>query len=718
MKFFHLPNLRSVSVTCTPLPTDGTPNCPARPQLTGKAAYRKWCESPDTDHVFFSLVEGETPGARVTAVNEPYWIHGLVGEYDAKPGASWKATLADNAEILPTWISETFSGNVRMIWAFSEPAPYRKGWAAEFLKAAWASIKPKKLAPGWDEKESSDLGHYFEMGCNWETAGEPVSEVTVLGWLATATGKVKWEKEGQTLPMELLRAEGERRWPGRWPGGWENFEAGAHGVRFWAPEGDARSVIVVPTGLVCYTGDKPFVSWAEVFGKSFVERMGSDLVGGAIDGIWWEPEKARYWKRYPEGKKVPLRKEDLIGHLEHQGLSQVVAKGLDFSPVEQAFWAIQQTRIVDAVAPWLYRQEDVIRENGRAWLNNSLVKLCPPICKEINGEGKPSPVAWGEGFPMIANYLESAFAEQLPWLVGWLGHFYKSCLRGDPERGWALFLAGEANSGKTFFSNAVLRLLFGGQEDVSRFLVGGDQFNEHMVAAPIWTVDDAVASTDTVARNRYSQMIKQYVANDRITCRGMHKSPITVTWKGRIVVTTNTDEESIRMIPNLDISNKDKISLMRVYSVKGKFKWPETHGGEFPLDSDLLVELPWVAGYLRDMVILPPIWEGDRFYIQPYHHPELVGMAEDASDTVASEEMLLDWRQEQFADQKDKQKLTFTPTEMYRSVSADDARRSQFRTAKSLGATLAQMVKKGVPWIRKDRNRAGRYVEILAPERD
>ena len=324
MKLFYLPNLSAAMVQTKEIPDGETPHVPRCPDFGGdKTKYRAWCLSAETDHVFYSTVEGLNSGHRVSSSNQPYWIHGLIGEFDAFPGAEgWKKDLERNAGIVPTWIHRSFSGRVRMIWAFEKPAPWMDAYGARFYKEAWKCIKPKRLVAGWEEKESSDPTHYFEFGHDWERIGEPVCSFTVNGWVSDACSKVNWSKEGGVeLPIEEVRKECERKWPGRWPGGWDAFTLDAVGVRFWAPEADASSVHVKPTGLLCFTGDQPFIPWATLLGAPFVDRLCSDNIGRAIEGFWWEHEKARYWERYEDGKKVQLRKEDLIAHLEHRGLS-------------------------------------------------------------------------------------------------------------------------------------------------------------------------------------------------------------------------------------------------------------------------------------------------------------------------------------------------------------------------------------------------------------
>lgn len=707
MKLFSLPNLSSSKPERLEISPGDIPGDLSLPAFPNKTAYRLWCAKETTDHAFISCVEGLQPGLRVSSANEPCFIHGLIGEFDAAQPEGWEEKLGD-AEHPPTWVLDSFTpGHVRMIWAFAHPV----GWinarfGKEFYRLAWQGIRPTHCGVGWKEDESTKASQYFEIGRNWRAVGGAIPATIVEGWVAKACTKVNWNKEAVAVPFDRLQAEGERAFPGRWPGGWENFVVGARGPRFWDASADAESVIVYETGCVCFTGDRPFMPWRDIFGPRFVQETGSETIGKAIEAIWWEPRDSRYWERVENGKKIPLRKDDLIMRLERAGLTRETPKGETFSQVEEAIFAIQRTKQVDGVAPCLYREEDVVVTDGLSILNNSTVRLVLPA---------PEPGEWGKGFPLIAEYWSLAFRDQLPWYTSWLAHYYRSCLRGHPARGQAAFLAGKPDSGKSFNSFAILRQLFGGQQDASAFLQGVDRFNDTLAASPIWTLDDAVASTDGHARDRFTQIVKQFVANDRLPVRGMHRSSVTVTWLGRIVVTLNADDESIRMIPNMDLSIADKVSLFIVHSVKSEFSYCKSNDGRFPTDEEIQAELPWLAAWLRDMVIPSAIATGGRWGVAAWHHPELVAAADDASDQMATDEVLDDWRREWFAD-RDKETAEFTLTELHRLIATDDTRRAQIRTVKALGSIIGGMQRRGVGWIRRKTVNGWRLIEVKPPE--
>ena len=72
-----------------------------------------------------------------------------------------------------------------------------------------------------------------------------IRAATLHLWLAECSKESDFSDSGIEIPMDLVAAEVARQFPGRWTG---DFKAGARGVRFWSPEGDANSVIVRERG--------------------------------------------------------------------------------------------------------------------------------------------------------------------------------------------------------------------------------------------------------------------------------------------------------------------------------------------------------------------------------------------------------------------------------------------------------------------------------------
>jgi len=322
------------------------------------------------------------------------------------------------------------------------------------------------------------------------------------------------------------------------------------------------------------------------------------------------------------------------------------------SAADRAMVMLRKRRSVDGVFPGFYRKEEVIHHNNLHLLNTSRLRVLDP-----HPDAHPNP----DGFPWLEKYLTDLLGErQRAVLLAWLAHFYISAIAHAPVRGLALFLAGPVGGGKSFFTNFLLKRIFGRVEDAVSFLCGDDQFNSTLFEAPIWNVDDAHSAVDAKTHARFSSAVKAAVANDEMMMRAMYRSGIKMPWSGRLVVTLNDDPESIRLLPHGEGSMVDKYILLR-----SKYTYDT-----FPADADLLHELPHFCAFLRDMPRDPGVWTGGRFGVLAWQNPELMGVAIQESSAFSVLELVRTWAAEWFASTKESS-WTGNPTALVSELSSD-----------------------------------------------
>lgn len=693
MKLFAIPNLSAAEVFEIDI-SAGAPDFP-RPTFRDKDAYRRWSADKKTSHAFISPFEGLSPGLRISGANPPRLLHGLILEFDAKAP---KEHSFPDARILPAYKILSFSGNMRLLFPFAEPLPVDEAeLAKEFLKIAHKNLRAKRLGPGFEAEESSRPEQVFEIGSPWiPIGGSPIAPAVVYSWMAEAVGRVRWERRGIVLPFDRLRARGEELFPGRWPGGWAAFAPGARGTRFWDPGADAESVLVTETGCACFTGDRAFLSWVDIFGADFVRELTGGVIGDAISKLWWLEGSTEYYRQYPGGEIGAVKTlTDLKLHLRALGLRDEKTKGEELTDVEKAIYSCQMldARRVDYVIPLPNRPTGVVYHNGYRFLNTSRVRAMTPA-------PGPGP-AWGEGFPWIADYFDHLFdTGQKERFLSWTAHYYSAALRGRPGTGLALFIAGDASIGKNFLSNAILGQLFGKHADASRYVTGEDDKNGRLIASPLWTLHDSRQTSETAAgQNAYTQQLKRIIANREIISRAMYREGIDIPWNGRVVATLNLDPESLRMLPDLEQAVLNKVLLLKASN-------PEVD--RFPSDEEIARELPFFGAYLRDFEIPEDIRE-ERFGIVPWAHPALLEAAHAESSTTGALEILSMWRAAYFKNVVDG-KVAFwsgNASELMGSMLEETASvaplvRGQFRNPTSLGRALNKIVgQKSIPWLSK-----------------
>lgn len=132
-KFPWITNLTAQEINlCNPWETTHS-----RPHHADKGAYRKWCEHPMTDHCFVSAVVGKLPALRISDVNPPDRMVGLILDYDAVPPGQPEEVVLQNAptNYRPAYVGRTFSGHVRVVYLFEQPVPiFNNEIAREFVK--------------------------------------------------------------------------------------------------------------------------------------------------------------------------------------------------------------------------------------------------------------------------------------------------------------------------------------------------------------------------------------------------------------------------------------------------------------------------------------------------------------------------------------------------------------------------------------------------------
>jgi hypothetical protein len=604
-----------------------------KPVMESKAKFVEWCQKPSTKNCHFSAAEGLDPLRRVGADNPAVILHGLVADYDAKVDLESIKRLVEHCptEFAPNWGSLTFSSGGRLVWLFEKPVTLSDGKATKaFLQMAAKKLKMVKLLPGFDFDAFIDPSRYYEKGREWvKLSSDPVPCNFVHQWMYEAGSKIRWVSDSFSIPLDVVGREVERLFPKRWKG---PFEDGARGVRFWDIEADNEtSAVVRPTGMQCFTGDVGFLSWEVLLGKSFVSKYEADITGQIIADFFYDGKN--YWRQdINSGVWTALSKEDFRLLLKVKYcLSSVAGKKETSSEIDRIMYAVQEQKSIAGAFPFVHFPSGIIIRDGQRFLNTSSVKCAQPAAEHSG--------VWGDSFPWLASFIDGYFdpAEQKEYFLAWWKHFYSNALLKEPQQGQALFIAGDPGVGKTLMSTAIVAKSVGGCVDASSYLLGEEKFTSHVVSSPIMTVDDTVPASDARRHTRYSAMIKKITANRTHTYEEKFQKAGQVTWLGRVVVTCNLDPESVKLLPNVELSLLDKISLFRCAAKQIMFPTVKE------LTAIIDAELPHLLKWLVDWTI-PEHCEGQsRFGVQSYHEKSLFNAALQTSPSFSYLELLTDF---------------------------------------------------------------------------
>ncbi len=672
----------------TTLPTLST-----RPHFSNKPDFTKWCHAATTEHVFYTLAEPEQPALRSSSQNKIKFLHGIVADYDGAAASIQAAipTLAFAAGLAPAWVTTTFSGKARLLWLFEERVPvFSPELFTLFIRALAKELNLRSHLPGLDEGALTNPYTPYEVGTNWrQPFGDTrVSNHVVLTHLHDASTKVKWASDGPEIPLDVVEAEVNRRWPGRWFG---PFVDGAKGVRFWDAKADNPTGVTIRTlGVQAFTGESKFLHWGEILGGEFVKQFRQKRIGGAIGGTYFDGKS--YW-RCDDGE--PWRDINTESMKRVLGVVHRLSnecRGGQPSELTEALTTIETRHRVDGAFPCLFMKDTVVKDGGHDYLNIARAKTL-----QRTGITR----SWGDGFPWLAGYLEGLFAsDQRDVFLSWLAHFYKNAAAGKPRKGQALFVAGPPSSGKTFLSQRVVGGLVGGFQEATGYVLGMTNFNESLFFSAVWAVDDAVAASDPRRHAAYSEMVKKIVANPSQEFHAKFRKAVTHRFNGRLVVTLNDDPTSIEMLPRPEGAMLDKIVILRARVSQTSF---------VGADDKAAAELPCLADYLADFqtpkTLMTRASEVARFGHDSWHDPELLATAKDSSDSSGIHELLNMWREYHFRSDA-KPDWSGSALQLYSEFSGTDVIRD---TAKAvlptqrpylaLGRGLQRLISQRTEWI-------------------
>lgn len=598
-----------------------------KPTFKTKADYRQWCADIKTDHVFYSCVEGSTPSKRVSNDNPPHKVFGVVADYDAS--IDWTKVDSDLAARggtnLPTWKSKTQSGYLRLIWEFAEEIVIAPELYDTFMGQMKKALKLDKLFAGFDNS-SLRANQYFELGDNWSAVNGPLS----ASFVQTALLKAVAEKPPQTgdtsIPIDVVAAEVESRFPNRWVG---DFEVGARGPLFWIDDGiDREGCQIVEDGIVCYSdrAGQGFVSWRDLFGSAFVSAYEQKKLGNLLDEYWFN---GRNYFKLLYGSAVMIPKEQMILELRQAGFSVKLKKGQALSEVESAVLTISNQNRIDEIAPVVFSADRVVTYNGNRILNCANINPVEP-----DADGDPS--KW----PFIHGWLNQLFVDSgsrpaVEYFYSWMKRFYEATIKKEFVQGQALLLVGPTGRGKSLLSNKVISGLVGGYSDASSYLSGQTTFNKDLGRVAAWVIDDTTSAASFQDQRKATELIKRAVANPRVEYMAKYADAMSIPWTGRVIMSLNMDANSLSVIPSLDSSNRDKLMALRIrYDATGTFPRNSV------LEATIERELPHFAKFLLDWQIPQEIQGDARFGVESFIDRTIADAAYDNSSRSSIAELV------------------------------------------------------------------------------
>ncbi len=685
MELFTIPNLSATQITRVK-PWDLTFELP---EFKNSADYKNWCKLPTTKYCAYSTAEGVDPNQRISNNNPMHNLHGVC--------ADWDATFSDeqfedivrriiDLEYPVNYISRSYSGGIHAVWLFEDKICMHKASTARFLKRVAGELKltgRDAIARGFDEPNFTKQ-HYLLHGHDWRAVSPKsrISTATLHYWQYEESKASDFIDQGTLIPLDTVYEEVKRLYPEtQWPG---EFREGARGPTYWDPGGQHKSVdsaIVRETGMQVFNMPKAFYSWREILGAGFVRDFETGRIGEAIKDYWFDGRN--YFIEDGKGNFTVNAKEDALLDLQcRYDLSARPGRHENVSEARRAIHMVNTTKRVDAGIPFCFEKARIVKHENGIYFNTAKIRPLAPADKS----GK-----WGENFPTIAGWMEHMLGkEQLKYELAWLSYAYANAYIGKPKRGHAHFLVGPPNCGKTLYNNVILGKLLGGGIKASDYLTGKEEWTEHLFEFGAWLVDDEAPTASSAMHTAFTARLKEHTANDTFLIKGKFKKSGRAYWRGRISITLNDDAISMRLLPDLDMSIKDKLMI---------FKCNDGFGFTHETKGKAEAELPAFARWLLDYE-MPSEMVELRFGVKAFINKDVQDMAGANSNFSHIIELLSMYRKTLKGDSWEG-----TCSQLLKILGADDGNKILLKdiSTRTLGWGLKHMDSKGFDWVSRSK---------------
>lgn len=218
-------------------------------------------------------------------------------------------------------------------------------------------------------------------------------------------------------------------------------------------------------------------------------------------------------------------------------------------------------------------------------------------------------------------------------LIGWLQVARAALMYPeDYTPGQCLVMMGAVGNGKTRAQNVITKCLGDRESNPEAWLQGNTPFNSELWEGEHLVLSDASISDDWAARRKFQGMIKQVVANTKVTLSAKFQKPVNLKPNWRVTMSANSTTSAILAVPHISEDTADKIIYL----------WTEAAGG----DCSKKEFWPKIRPSLGDFLWCVDNWEmpvemrDSRFGVRAWHDPKVVELVHGESSEGQLEDVL------------------------------------------------------------------------------
>ena len=401
--------------------------------------------------------------------------------------------------------------------------------------------------------------------------------------------------------------------------------------------------------------------------KAYYDRDRKEYLMENIEGIWIARNETQC-KRLLRSKGYSTKHGDNL-----------------ISPAEQVLLDIEEKHTVSYAGPLAGKKAGYYVDNRVQILVTESIELVEPVKGTWDNIKTVIYGLLGEG-------IDKYSTDQIETFIGWLRVAVNSLHSGNFQPGQAVALAGEAACGKSLMQQIITEVLGGRSAKPAQYLTGKTNFNAELFGAEHLMLEDESMTPNMQSRRALGDAIKNTVVNEIHSCAKKHRTPVNLKPWWRLSISVNDDPESLMVLPPLDDSITDKITLLHA------------HKFEMPMDTTapqnrkafwkiLTGEVPSFCHYLLNSET-PSEFTCSRYGVKTWQNPELIELI----DGLSQEAILLGLIDESLFRETQAGEWRGTANELRRLLLADPDTKEDFRRTFSwhnaTGTNLGKLAKK------------------------
>lgn len=330
---------------------------------------------------------------------------------------------------------------------------------------------------------------------------------------------------------------------------------------------------------------------------------------------YYDTGRGGFWTQNSRGEWIPFTESSLRRLLKHEQLCHIFSKE-------------EQTHELEKLLIDLQKTHDVAYAGSIAGYKSGLHDICGQRVLVTTG---PRLIVPRDGdWNTLKTFLAELLGDNVSVLYGWLKAGLKSLYAGPPWRpGQMLAFAGPAGCGKSLAQNLITELLGGRSAKPYRYMIGDTAFNSDLLQNEHLMIEDEAASTDLRIRRHFGSQLKNMIVNETQSLHRKGRDALSVTPFWRVTISLNDEPENLAVLPPIDESLKDKITLLRAFRFTPPYDAddiPARNAWRAKLSAELPAFVAWLRGYR-----VPSNRVNVRYGVNAFQDDELCGALEDLS---------------------------------------------------------------------------------------